>query len=230
MLAKVDYVLSPSSYVTQSFLARNFKPQQILRNVYPVNLSLFHPFAGERPAHRPLTIINTGALSLRKGTPYLLEAYRLLLKRHPSVRLLLTNSIRDDVKPILRRYSDLPIDWSPPLAHSQLVERLQSADVYVMPSLEEGLVRTALEAIACGLQVVLTSHCGANDFVVPGVNGEVVPIRDAERLAEAILLCWERIQKGRATDNSNIIARFSFDRFAQDFLEQLRLIGLCAPS
>jgi len=185
----VDYVLSPSSYVTRSFLQRGYKPQQILRNVYPVNLSLFRAAAGERPKERPLTIINTGALSLRKGTPYLLEAFRLLRQRHPSARLLLTRIIREDVRPILGRYRDLPIDWAPPLPHVTLGERLRGADVFVLPSLEEGLVRSALEAMACGLQVVLTPHCGADDFVQRGSNGEVVPIRDP---ADEPLQCPDR--------------------------------------
>jgi len=92
----VDYVLSPSSYVTRSFLQRGYKPQQILRNVYPVNLSLFRAAAGERPKERPLTIINTGALSLRKGTPYLLEAFRLLRQRHPSARLRFSDGRKCD--------------------------------------------------------------------------------------------------------------------------------------
>src|SRR5258708_717969 len=68
----VDYVLSPSSYVTQSFLARGFKHEQILPSVYPVDLSLFQPSPEPRPNERPLTLINTGGLSLRKGSPYLL--------------------------------------------------------------------------------------------------------------------------------------------------------------
>src|SRR5207245_2967723 len=120
------------------------------------------------------------------------------VRRHcPSARLLLTDNVRDDVKPILRRYNDLPIEWSPGLPHAQLVERLQSADVFVLPSLEEGLVRTALEAMACGLQVVLTPNTGANDFVQPGINGEVVPIRDPQATAEAIFKCWERVQAGQ---------------------------------
>src|SRR6185369_8606147 len=80
----VDYILSPSSYVTQSFLARGFKPDQILRNVYPVNLSLFQPSSTPRPKDQPLTVINTGSLCLRKGTPYLLEAFRLIRSRHPA--------------------------------------------------------------------------------------------------------------------------------------------------
>src|SRR4051812_32120680 len=200
MLAETDYVLSPSSYVTQSFLARGFKPEQILRNIYPLNLSLFRPAPGPRPRDRPLTIINTGALSLRKGTPYMLEAFRLVHQQHPSVRMLLTRSVRNDVQEVLSRYRDLPIEWSPGLPHEQLAERLRSADVFVLPSLEEGLVRTALEAMACGLQVVLTPNTGASDFVEPGISGEIVPIRDPKATAEAVFKCWEQVKAGQAID------------------------------
>jgi glycosyltransferase involved in cell wall biosynthesis len=229
MLAEVDYVLSPSSYVTKSFLTRGFKPEQILRNVYPVDLSIFQPAPEPRPKERPLTIINTGGLSLRKGTPYLLEAFRIVQREHPSARLLLTRAIRADVKPVLDRYSDLPIEWAPGLPHAQLAERLRSADVFVLPSLEEGLVRTALEAMACGLQVVLTPHCGANDFVEPGVNGEVVPIRDPEATAEGILKCWERVRAGERPRTEGLARKLSFETFARDFLGQLAQLGLRCP-
>jgi alpha-maltose-1-phosphate synthase len=227
MLAEhTDYVLSPSSYVTNSFLARGFKPEQILKNVYPVNLQLFQPRREPRPANQPLTIINTGSLSLRKGTPYLLEAFRLIRQKHPTARLLLTRIIQDDVKPILSRYADLPIEWSPGLPHAQLAERLRSADVFVLPSLEEGLVRTALEAMACGLPVVLTPNTGASDFVQPGVNGEVVPIRDPAATEEAILKCWERVRSGQRPSVANLNQQLSFETFERAFIGQLHALEL----
>ena len=193
MLADVDYVLSPSNYVTQSFLAHGFKPEQIFYNPYPVNLELFRPRTGSRPERQPLTIINTGSLSLRKGTPYLLEAFRIVRGKIPDARLLLTRIVQDDVKPVLARYHDLPIEWSPPLPHAQLAARLQGADIFVLPSLEEGLVRTACEAMGCGLPAILTPNTGANDFVQPGVSGEVVPIRDPQAIADAIFKWAEKI-------------------------------------
>jgi glycosyltransferase involved in cell wall biosynthesis len=227
MLAETDYVLSPSSYVTNSFLARGFKPEQILKNIYPVNLSLFQPRNAPRPTNQPLTIINTGSLSLRKGTPYLLEAFRIVQKKIPDARLLLTRTVQDDVKPILARYNDLPIEWSPALPHAQLAARLQSADIFVLPSLEEGLVRTACEAMACGLPVVLTPNTGANDFVQPGVNGEIVPIRDPKAIADAVLKWAEIILKPdyqpRAVINQELL---TFGYFEKTFIGQLRERGL----
>jgi glycosyltransferase involved in cell wall biosynthesis len=226
LVEHTDYVLSPSSYVTNSFLARGFKQEQILSNVYPVNLELFQPRSKPRPKDQPLTIINTGSLSLRKGTPYLLEAFRLVRKHNPDARLLLTQIVQDDVKPILARYADLPIEWSPGLPHAQLAERLHRADVFVLPSLEEGLVRTACEAMASGLQVVLTPHTGAHDFIQPGVNGEIVPIRDPQATANAILSCWERVRAGKMVEVDLLRQRLSFERFAEEFSAQLRRLGL----
>lgn len=226
MLEETDYVLSPSSYVTNSFLARGFKPEQIVKNVYPVDLSLFRPSERPRPQDRPLTIINTGSLSLRKGTPYLLEAFRLVRQKHPSARLLLTRNIENSIHHILPKYRDLPIDWSPGLPKSQLAERLHSADIFVLPSLEEGLVRTACEAMACGLPVVLTPNTGANDFVQSGINGEIVPIRDPAATADAILKCWERVQDNPVLDTSELREKLSFETFARNFLAQLAALGL----
>jgi glycosyltransferase involved in cell wall biosynthesis len=221
-----DYVLSPSSYVTNSFLARGFKPGQILKNVYPVDLSCFQPPKEERPKNRPLTVISTGSLSLRKGTPYLLEAFRIVRRSFPDARLLLTKIIEDSVKHILPKYADLNVEWSQSLPRPQLAERLRSADVFVLPSLEEGLARTACEAMACGLQIVVTSHTGVNDFVQPGVNGEVVPIRDPTTTAAAILKCADRLEPQNAANLRDLRQTLSVESFSKEFISQLRSLNL----
>lgn len=230
MMEHVDFVLSPSSYVTNSFLVRGFKPEQILTNRYPVNLELFKPRTSPRPSSRPLTLINTGSLSLRKGTPYLLEAFRLIRKEIPDVRLLLTHVVQDDVKPVLGRYADLPIKWSPSLPHMQLAERLRSADMFILPSLEEGLARVVCEAMACGLPAILTPNTGANDFIRPGVNGEVVPLLDAQAIASAVFKWADRVRSPEWQPRVLFdVEQLSFAHFEKTFLEQLRRLGLIAP-
>jgi glycosyltransferase involved in cell wall biosynthesis len=227
MMADVDFVLSPSSYVTKSFLECGFKPEQILKNVYPVDLSCFSPARDPRPASRPLTLICTGSLSLRKGTPYLLEAFRLVRKKIPDARLLLTDTVMDNAKPVLAANSDLPVGWSPSLPHPQLAQRLRSADIFVLPSLEEGLVRTACEAMACGLPAILTPNTGANDFIQPGVNGEVVPIRDPQAIADAVFKWAEKIlSPGWQPRVMFDTEPLSFEHFEREFIRQLQGIGL----
>ncbi len=226
MLPLVDYVLAPSSFVAKSFLDRGFSPDRVLRNIYPVDLSCFVPLPEPRPTSRPLTVISTGRLSLRKGSPYLLEAFQLVLRKHPTAQLLLTRDIETSIRPILGLYRDLPIHWAPSLPHPRLAERLRSADVFVLPSLEDGYAVTLAEALACGLPVVTTPNTGASDLVEPGVNGEIVPIRDAKAMADAILNCRDRIQHGDIPQPSNLRERLSFETFENTFLAQLAALNL----
>ncbi len=227
MIPMVDYVLSPSSFVTRSFLAQGFRPEQILRNVYPLDLAHFTPRTAPRPKARPLSVISTGSLSLRKGTPYLLEAFRLVLKKIPTARLLLTQDIMDSVKSIVERHSDLPIDWAPALPHPKLAERLRSADIFVLPSLEDGFGRTVTEALACGLPAIVTPNTGAADLVQPGINGDIVPIRDPSAIAEAILKWGDKIlgqpDPPRIQFDTNLVSVANFER---EFLAQLADLGL----
>jgi len=230
MMEHVDYVFAPSAYVADSFLKRGFAPDRILRNIYPVDLTCFTPRTTPRPKDQPLRIINTGALTLRKGTPYLLEAFRIILKHEPAARLMLTATITDSIQPILARYGDLPIEWSPALPHAQLAERLRSADVFVLPSLEEGLARTSLEAMACGLPVVVTPNTGSNDLVTEGVNGSVVPIRDPQAIADAVLFWRQKIKDGDDVSGAFDANLLSTATFETTLAQQLASLHFLPPS
>jgi glycosyltransferase involved in cell wall biosynthesis len=227
MLEDTDYILSPSSFVTRSFIERGFRADRILTNAYPVDLTCFRPAKRERPPGRALTIISTGSLSLRKGSPYMLEAFRIVQKSVPQVRFLLTQIVEDSVKNIIREYGDLNIEWSPRLPHAQLANRLRGADIFVLPSLEEGLARTALEALACGLPVIVTPNTGADELVTAGVNGEIVPIRDPNAIAAAIFALGDKVTSGSWKPCSLLDpSKLSFDHFSEVFVQQLKTIGL----
>jgi alpha-maltose-1-phosphate synthase len=220
-----DWVFSPSSYVTRSFIEQGFPAERILHLPYPVNLSHFSPEPSIESPASPLRVVCTGGVSLRKGFPYLLEAIRLIRKEQDAV-LMLTDAVHPSMKPILAKYQDIPIEWAPMLPSDKLATRLKSAHVFALLSIEEGLARTALEAIACGTPAVLTPNTGASDFIQPGVNGEIVPIRDAAAAAEAIVKCYERRKHGNHTpQNSGIIEEnLSFASFRRRLLKHLQTI------
>lgn len=221
MMREVDYVIAPSQFVADSFVRRGFRPDQILYVPYVTDLKNFRPL-GRRPAKRPLTLINTGSLSLRKGTPYLLEAFAQIRKIVPDARLLLTRQISGSIPSILEKYQELPIEWAETLKPGDLCQRLQSADLFILPSLEDGYARTVSEALACGLPVIVTPNTGACDLVEEGVTGSVVPIRDASAIATKILEWWEKIQRGRIPVVSpGLSDSLSWDRFETNLLTGL---------
>jgi glycosyltransferase involved in cell wall biosynthesis len=74
-----------------------------------------------------------------------------------------------------------------PLGHVEdMVHWLHRVDVAVLPSYREGLPKSLIEAAACGLPIITTDAPGCREIVEHGVNGLLVPCRDAQALADAI--------------------------------------------
>ena len=63
---------------------------------------------------------------------------------------------------------------------------MQQHDVLVLPSIIEGRALVQQEALSCGLPIIVTRHAGAEDLIINGINGHIVPIRSPEKIAEAI--------------------------------------------
>jgi len=226
-VAAADYIFTSSTFVRNSFLKQGFDPARLLLCPYPIDLEVYQPAAERRPANRPFTVLHVGGLSLRKGAPYLLEAFRLIRKEEPNAVLRIKRHIRDDAEEVLRRYADLPIEWSESLDLAGHVRRYQNSDLLLFPSIEDGFALVVAEALACGLPVITTPNTGASDLIRPGQNGEVVPIRDPGALAAASLKWWDRIRSGeRIGGREELESRLSVQQFESTFLGHLEKLGI----
>jgi alpha-maltose-1-phosphate synthase len=226
-VAGADYITTASTFMRNTFLKQGFAPERLLLCPYPVDLGMFRPPLEKRPSNRPFTIVHVGGLSLRKGAPYLLEAFRLIRKEVPDAVLRVKRWVHDDAAAVLARYKDLPVEWSGTLALPEHVRRYQSSDLLLFPSIEDGFGFVVAEGLACGLPVVTTTNTGASDLIRPGENGEVVPIRDPEALAQAALKWWDRIRAGqRVGGREELERRLSFQTFEETFMDHLERVGL----
>jgi glycosyltransferase involved in cell wall biosynthesis len=63
---------------------------------------------------------------------------------------------------------------------------MQTCDIFVLPSIVEGRALVQQEAMACGLPLIATKNAGADDLIVEGETGFLVPIRSPEKIAEKI--------------------------------------------
>ena len=158
----------------------------------------------------PLQVLWLGSVMLRKGIQYLLEAAILLQKT--DVRFVVAGPIYigDD------KVANAPanVEFVGRVERDQVAALYRGADVFVLPTLSDGFAITQLEAMAHGLPVVTTPRCG--EVVTAGVDGEIVPVGDAQALSGAILSLNQDREKLRAM---KIAAReksrqFSLERFA----------------
>ena len=73
------------------------------------------------------------------------------------------------------------------LLHPELSKVLRTATAFVLPSVEEGFAKAAVEAMASGLPLIATHESGATTFVRDGVEGLIVKARQIEQLADAMI-------------------------------------------
>lgn len=179
-LEVADRVLVPSRFAHDTFKQAGFPEAKLHLLPYGVDAERFRPGEdGNDP--RPFRALFAGQVSLRKGIPYLLEAWRLLGWR--DAELLLVGRVLPEMRPLLARHRSLP--GLRVLGHRRSLEEVyRASDVFVFPSLEEGCALVVLEAMASGLPVVITPNAGVP--LEAGVQGLLVPIRDPAALAEAL--------------------------------------------
>jgi starch synthase len=101
-------------------------------------------------------------------------------------------------------------------------ELYRTASVFAFPSSEDGFGMVVTEAMACGLPVIISENVGAKDIVRQGVDGFILPIRDADQIAEKLAYLYTnphvRHQMGLAAQER--VAEFTWTH------SQARLIGI----
>jgi colanic acid/amylovoran biosynthesis glycosyltransferase len=197
-----------------------------------VDPAFFSPSAPRTVDAETFQIVGAGLLRWLKGWEYGLEAVARAVERGVPVHLDL---LGDDPDPtvgeegeserLLHTVADLSLDGRVRL-HGAVSSRavrdaLRSADVLLHPSLSEGIPTVVLEAMACGVPVVVTDCGGVREAVREGVDGFVVPPRDPEALANALAALWadprlrERMgAAGRERVSSSFTLRSQLDEYA----------------
>ncbi len=136
-----------------------------------------------------LVVGTVGRMVMEKGYAELFEAADLVCARVPNARFLVVGEPddrkRDSIGPdVIERARDHTVfaGW-----REDVADLMAAMDVFVLPSWREGLPRSAIEAAASGLPLVLTDIRGCREVARDGVEGLLVPVRDPVRLSDAIV-------------------------------------------
>ena len=177
-----------------------------------------------------------GRLHPQKGVEILLEAFARCHPEHKNSFLLIVGE--GELQNRLEAYATSLGITNQILflgSRKEIPEILVSLDLFVLPSLWEGLPMVLLEAMAAGLPVIATSVGGTPEVVVDGTTGYLVPPEDADKLATAILQLAENPElrmnfgkAGRARVEKNFSIREMVKKIEQLYRDLLALKGLDA--
>lgn len=141
--------------------------------------------------HASIIVGTVGRIAEVKNQKLLVDGVRFLMRKRPELKACLRLVLVGD-GPL---YSSLK-DYVTEIGLSDLVwmagdrddvaELMQLMDVFVLPSLAEGISNTVLEAMATGLPVIATNVGGNPELISEGENGLLVKVGDEQGLAEAI--------------------------------------------
>jgi glycosyltransferase involved in cell wall biosynthesis len=176
-----DFIYVNSEYARQTFTEKGVPASKLRRRVITVEPRFAPPL--ERFRSGRFSVVYVGRLHVTKGLAVLVDAFTRFEDQEAELILVggyNTNGMERYLQHKLASDCRIKIRPGDPLFH------LYRADVLVHPSFEDGLGLAPLEALACGVPVVVTEDTGMKEYVVNGRNGYVIPTGDADALLERL--------------------------------------------
>jgi glycosyltransferase involved in cell wall biosynthesis len=199
--AALVLALSPH---TAAVLGRRFPgiESRLRTLICPVDTNEFRPVEASEAG--PFLLLTARIRDPRKNVNMLLRAFARVRALRPDLRLVITGDAPLPETVALAAHLGLAeaVEFRGNVPRAEVVRLCQSAALFTLPSLQEGLGISALEAIACGVPVVATRCGGPEGLVIEGQTGWLVPNNDEAAFAEAVLQALadpERLRAMRET-------------------------------
>ena len=143
--------------------------------------------------HGPV-VLTVGRISPQKGLHYLVMAAPEIIRKIPGVKFVIRSYAAEEKyeeylaelinKHNLGQYFKIILKFS---LYEEIPKYMVAADVFVLPSVSEGLGVVLLEAMACGVPVVASNVGGVRDIISSGHNGLIFKSGDVRGLSEAVI-------------------------------------------
>jgi glycosyltransferase involved in cell wall biosynthesis len=219
-LELADRIFMLSTFHKLTFLQEGVSEEKLSVTPLGVDLGLFRPTDAPVKS-QPFRVLFVGQITQRKGISYLIDAFRKL--SIPQSELILIGQVCGSS----RAWAGTPgVRHIPHVPRSRLPQLYATATVFVLPSIIEGFGLTALEAMACGLPVIVSDHTFGRDLIEDGIDGYVVPIRDSEAIADRLRMLHNSpaVAKRIGVAARQKAERFSWDRYGERIVEVISSI------
>jgi glycosyltransferase involved in cell wall biosynthesis len=214
-----DYVVVPKGFAYESFIKEGFSKEKLVPVNLGVNLKKFKQINKNKNKNK-FRAVFVGNVCLGKGVQYLLEAWdKLNLKNS---ELLIVGPILQDIKEIVSQYNkNKSIKFIKP---TDPLKYYKNSDILVFPSLCDGFGLVILEAMACGLPVIVTENTGV--ICRNKKEGFIIPIRSSKDIAKKIKYFYDHpLEIRRMGKNAkNLAGKYSWTNYGKALLNSYKSV------
>ena len=179
--ALATHVIVHAGRTRERLLTLGLDPDRVLVSPNSVDIERFRPAPRDGGA-RPLRAVLVGRATYWKGVHIARDAVRLSGDAVEDLTVIGVDPPGGE--PVREGAPKMRFTGLVPFAEVQ--RQLQRADVCVLPTLADMMPRAVLEAMASGLPVITTDESGFDDIIEDGVDGFIVPVHDAQAVAERL--------------------------------------------
>ena len=178
-----DAISVLSNFSAKTFIDRGIASEKLIVNRLGVDLTRFMQLPKRVEPKQKIRILFTGIVGVRKGVNCLLQAMKRI---SGNVELQLAGNISSEFKSIVSAVNSDNVTFLGPISNAYINHAYQDADIFVLPSIEEGFGMAVTEAMACGLPVVVSDAVGAADILTHMKDGMIFPANDICALANSL--------------------------------------------
>ena len=218
-LKYADFIISPSEFTKNTFVDRGFDKEKIF--VVPIGTDL--KITTKKTHNQKLQFLFVANAMLTKGLQYLIEAWKNC--KIDDAELVICGSIPPETEKIvmddIKRIQNIKYIGFV----SNLTDYYQSASVFILPSILEGMPRVVADAMTFELPVITTSISGPQ--IKNGFNGIIVPNRDINSLKDAIMHFYnnrEEITK-MGKNAANTVKNLTWENFSKELADVFEKIS-----
>ena len=167
-----------------------------------------------------IVILTVARLIKRKGIDDLIRAVPAIVKGHQNIKVKIIGegNMGAELKALAEKLKVSEyIEFLGYVPHNEISNYYSTSDVFVLPSRNEGMSNTVLEAMASGLPVITTDTGGTRELI--DGNGIIVPIEDSDVISEAVLrlINDHKLRVSRGMKSRKIAENMSWKKVADAY-------------
>lgn len=221
----VDKIWSISTLVTNSYIDNDYKQEKIIDCSLGVDINKYKIIEKQDVVKEGITVVFVGNVNAEKGVHDLFHACYELSAEHKNINIILNGALSPDFKEIYNMYIEklesrlINVQMCP----GDPISSYSKGTFFVLPSIHESFGLVVLEAMACGLPVIVSSNVGAKDCVIHGSNGFIFNVSDTQELTNymRMLMVDSEMVKNMSKKSIELSKKYSWLEVTKNLVKQL---------